>query len=118
MQITMNQLRGLVVRLNQLTGENVKPYSRPETAAAGQRLTANVGTYVLDGAYGGWQLARICNEGGGQSLPLGQSRGTKRETYDRINAFILGFEEAKRKEAKKEAIAKTYERIHNEERNK
>lgn len=117
MQITMNQLRDLVIRLNQLTGENVEPYSRPETAAACQRLTANVGTYVLDGAYGGWQLARIC-KGGGQSLPLGHSRGTKRETYDRINAFILGFEEAKRKEAKKEAIAKTYERIHNEERNK
>lgn len=111
----MNQLRDLVIRLNQLTGENVKPYSCPETAAAGQRLTANVGTYVLDGAYGGWQLARICNEGGGQSLPLGVgSRGTKRETYDRINAFILGFEAAK----KKEAIADVYDRIHNEERNK
>ena len=118
MQITMKQLRELVDRLNAVAGENLKPYSRPENRQAGQGLTANVGTYVLDGAYGGWQLARIRNEAGGQSLPLGQSRGTKRETYDRINAFILGFEEAKRKEAKKEAIAKTYERIHNEERSK
>ena len=115
MQITMKQLRELVDRLNLVTGENLKPYNHPETAAAcWQGLTANVGTYVLDGAYGGWQLARIHNEGGAQSLPLGQSRGTKRETYDRIKAFLLGFEAAK----KKEAIAGVYDRIHNEERNK
>ena len=116
MQITMKQLRDLVDRLNLVTGENLKPYNHPETAAAcWQGLTANVGTYVLDGAYGGWQLARICNEGGGQSLPLGVgSRGTKRETYDRINAFLFGFEAAK----KKEAIADVYDRIHTEERNK
>ena len=93
----MKQLRDLVDRLNLVTGENLKPYYKTESGVGG--FKANVGTYVLDGAYGGWQLARIHNEGGAQSLPLGESRGTKRETYDRIKAFILGFEAAKKKEA-------------------
>jgi len=90
-KITINQVESLVDQLNQIAGENPQPYDM--TGKVGFR--ANVGTYLIDGAYGGWQLARINNERGGQSQPLGGGYGTKRETYEKIRAFIRGFEAAR-----------------------
>ena len=87
-RITINQVRGLVDQLNQIAGECPNGYdmARP----AGNR--ANVGTYVLDGAYGGWQLGRICNAAGGQSQPLGGGFESTRDIYKKISAFIRGIE--------------------------
>lgn len=52
-----------------------------------------VGNYTLDCAYGGYRLCRIVNAGGGQrDITL---RGTARETYDCIRAFIAGVEAAR-----------------------
>ena len=88
MKITINQVRGLVDQLNRIAGENPNGYdmARP----AGNR--ANVGTYVLDGSYGGWQLGRICNTAGGQSQPLGGGFESTRGIYEKISAFIRGLE--------------------------
>ena len=72
-----------------MAGENPQPYDMTKT-----ENRANVGTYVLDGAYGGWQLGRISNTGGAQSQPLGGGFDSTRETYEKIRAFIRGFEAA------------------------
>jgi hypothetical protein len=48
-----------------------------------------VGRYTLAGAYGGWQLQQIINEGGGvRSITSGY--GTKREVYHLIHAYREG----------------------------
>jgi len=89
--ITQKQLESLVDQLNQIAGENPNAYDMAKQP--GNR--ANVGTYVLDGAFGGWQLARINSGGGGQSQPLGGGFDSKRETYEKVRAFIRGFEAAR-----------------------
>jgi hypothetical protein len=33
------------------------------------------------------------NEGGGQTAPLGLGFGTARETYEKLHAYIRGFED-------------------------
>jgi hypothetical protein len=88
--ITVKHLESLIERLNTIAGEKPQPYDTTKT-----ENRANVGTYFLDGAYGGWQLARIHNERGGQSQPLGGGFDSKRETYQKIRAFIHGFEAAR-----------------------
>jgi hypothetical protein len=89
-QITIKHLESLVERLNTIAGENPQPYDTTKT-----KNRANVGTYLLDGAYGGWKLARICTDGGGQVDPIGGGYDSKRETYEKIRAFIRGFEAAR-----------------------
>ncbi len=37
-------------------------------------LRANVGCFVVDGAYGGYRLERIVNDGGGVDTPFGHER--------------------------------------------
>lgn len=53
---------------------------------------SNSNVFVLDCAYGGYRLSRICNTGGGERDIT--PRGTARETYDAINAFMAGVEAA------------------------
>lgn len=84
-RITVTHLRARVEALNDLFGYPREPYA-PERDARGG-LTANAGTFTLDGAYGGWRLCRMCPSGGERDLT---PRGTVRETYDAINAFIAG----------------------------
>jgi hypothetical protein len=48
-----------------------------------------VGRYTLQGAYGGWQLQQIINEGGGVRA-ITQGYGTKREVYHLIHAYREG----------------------------
>jgi|TARA_R100000084_G_scaffold99642_1_gene54132 hypothetical protein len=90
MRISEKHLQSLVDRLNEIMGQNPKPYNTTKT-----ENRANVGTYLLDAAYGGWQLAQICNENGGQDLPLGGGFESKRATYEKIRAFIRGIEAAR-----------------------
>jgi len=61
--------------LNQLVG-----------IAAGQP-----GSFVLQGAYGGWQLQRIHPSGGNESVTTGFR--TKREVLDLIHAIRYGIRE-------------------------
>ena len=53
------------------------------------RSTAMVGRYTLTGAYGGWQLQQVINEGGGVRA-ITQGYGTKREVYHLIHAYREG----------------------------
>ena len=92
-RITDRDLDGVVARLNRITGS-------PDTYAdkSGPTLKINVGHYYLEKAYGGNQLVRICNPGGGVTTPLGSGFDTKRECYEKIQAFICGIETRQPKE--------------------
>lgn len=74
-RITEKQLDGAVKRLNGLCGIN-EPNGH------------TVGEYVLDGAYGGWKLARLVSVGGGQSDISCGGFVSKRELWNQIQAII------------------------------
>lgn len=79
-QITKSDLYAVLKRINEITNQQEKAYTND---------TYNVGTYVLDWAYGGVRLGRITNEHGGQIAVT--RRGTKREVYYYMQAFISGY---------------------------
>ena len=74
-QITIKNLEGVVKRLNGLVGID-KPNYR------------TIGEYVLDGAYGGWKLARLVSEGGGQEDISSGGFVSKRELWNQVQAII------------------------------
>lgn len=88
-RITVKHLRTLCDALNRRTGSPMTPYIRVDG-----RNVAQIGCYIIDCAYSGYQLARIMNEGGGQTSPLGLGFGTARETYDKIRAYMAGMDDA------------------------
>ena len=89
-RITIRDLEGMVSRLNRLTGQIDAAYTRGDDG----KLRANVGSYTLSGAYGGWELEQIVNEGGGVTCPIGPGHLPKRELYGKLHAFIAGIAQA------------------------
>lgn len=87
---TNKQLEALCDEINRLTGSPVARYAKDESG----RYCPQVGNYHLDGAYGGWNLARMVNESGGITHPLGGGYRTKRELRDQMRAFIDGLRAA------------------------
>ena len=84
MRITKKDLDSKVELLNNMTGNPTKAYAQEKG-----KLLAQVGSYVLDGAYGGWGLGQICSEGGGQRTIIGGHR-PKKELFDMIDIFMEG----------------------------
>jgi hypothetical protein len=74
---TKIELTAAVRVLNQLVGANP--------------VAHQPGTYVLAGAYGGWQLQRIHPSGGNESVTTGYR--SKRELLDLIHAIRYGIRE-------------------------
>jgi hypothetical protein len=74
---TKNELTAAVRVLNELVGANA--------------VAHQPGTYVLAGAYGGWQLQRIHPSGGNESVTTGYR--SKRELLDLIHAYRAGIRE-------------------------
>lgn len=85
MRITRNILKKKVQFLNEYMGENPEVF--------GENGFTIIGTFVLDSDIGGYQVARIMNTFGGEYNIT--ERGTARETFDQINAFIMGVKIAK-----------------------
>ena len=83
-RITKQKLQNVLDAINLAAGQKVEPWTKDETG----RYRANVGTYVLDWAYGGVALSQLTNESGGERDITG--RGTKRETYRLMQAFLDG----------------------------
>jgi hypothetical protein len=83
-RITKNTLRRIVADLNLQFGQDAEAWHRDESG----KFSATPGVFVLDCAYGGYRLSRITSEGGGERDIT--PRGTARETYDQIRAFIAG----------------------------
>lgn len=93
---TMRDLEGLVDRLNREVGAEPKPYrdATEEEKAAGFYGVGNIGTYYLEGAYGGHKLVQITNYGGGVRDVLGTGYVSKRELYRAISAYLDGIDAA------------------------
>ena len=87
-RITNKDLVDACKRINQIMGANPKPYTRDSEG----KYRANIGTYYIDGAYGGFSLFKMVSEGGGVNDVFGYGHITKRELYERMQAFIRGFE--------------------------
>jgi hypothetical protein len=89
-RVTVKYLEAAIRRLNEATNSPIEPYSKTGDG----RIEANIGCYHLSEAYGGYQLQRICNAGGGVTTPLGLGYASKRELLGKIYAFIDGHETA------------------------
>ena len=48
------------------------------------------GHYEISGAYGGYNLHRICNEGGGVENVFGCGHVPARDLYNRMRAYLEG----------------------------
>ena len=80
MRITEKDLQATCDRINRMLDKPLEP---------------NIGCYHLDHAYGGVALHQMVNDGGGVRDILG-GHLTKRDLYERMNAFIKGLEEVKK----------------------
>ena len=76
-KITNKDLENKLDRINNIAGHKDAPYS-------------TIGAYCLDYAYGGVSLEKWVNDAGGVEDVFGCGHITKRELYNRINAYLLG----------------------------
>lgn len=86
-RITEKHLKSVVDRINRVTNSPLESYTRD-----GDKLTANIGNYHIDFAYGGVSLDRMVSPGGGVSDVFRCGHVTKRELYNRMHAFLEGLE--------------------------
>ncbi len=87
-RITNRDLDRLVNFINKATGSPMTPYGPRETPT--EHLTANIGNYHIDSAYGGVKLVRMDNDGGSISTVSTNGYGTKRELHSWMIAFLAG----------------------------
>ena len=88
-RITIKHLHRVVALLNDAVGADREPYTRDDEG----RFRANVGTFRIDRACGGFRLERIASEGGGASDI--SPRGTAREIHEFIQAMLVGLDLAR-----------------------
>lgn len=86
-RITRKHLVQLCDRLNQITGQPAEPY-----VSTDKGYVAQVGNYHISGAYGGYCLHQMSNEGGGVRCPIVNYHGPARELHGRMLAFMDGYE--------------------------
>ena len=85
-RITRKMLESRVETINSILKVNQNPYTRLEDG----QLIANIGTFYLSGAYGGFCVQRMANDSGGVSMPIWNGHIPARDAYERISAFIAG----------------------------
>ena len=86
-RITVKNLENLCEHFNKVTGKNVAPW-----IGKGADRKASVGTYYIDGAYGGWSLHQLVNESGGASDVLSCGHVPARELFNLMHAYLRGME--------------------------
>lgn len=86
--VTKNMLQAKVDYLNKIT----RNYPEPWTRVNGE-LVANIGNYHLSGAYGGYCVHQMMNQGGGVTTPICYGHIPKRELFGLLSAFISGYEQ-------------------------
>ena len=89
-RITEKNLQAMVDRLNRLTNSPLEPYAK-----VGDKYIAQIGNYHLSHAYGGVSLERMSNDGGGVTQPFGCGHVSKRDLYNRMQAFLSGLDAGK-----------------------
>jgi hypothetical protein len=92
-RITEKQLQIVVDRINTVTNSPLASWEQVTESSGRVRNVAQIGNYHLDWAYGGVMLCQMMNAGGGIVTVTG--RGTKRECYDQMQAFLRGIETTK-----------------------
>ena len=90
-RITNKDLQAAVGRINQLCGTPNAPYAFSKATG---KHEPQAKCYHLSGAYGGYALHQMCDEGSGIRDIFG-GHMPKRELYERMHAFIRGLETRK-----------------------
>ena len=89
-RITQKMLERQVDRLNKLTGNSLKPWTRNESG----KYCAQIGNFHIEGAYGGVSLFQMEKEPGGVHDIFRTGHIPKRELYGLINAYMEGIDYA------------------------
>ena len=89
-RISVKQLERLVDEINRVTGSPAEPWTKQPDG----HFKANIGNYHLSGAYGGYCLHRMYNDGGGVTTPLVSGHVPKRDLYWKMHAFLSGLRAA------------------------
>ena len=88
--MTSKQLTHKIRQVNEILGYPLKAYEMTKDFKA----KANVNTYYIGKAYGGYRIEQISNEGGGcRDI---SDRGTKRECYIFANGMLEALRSVKR----------------------
>lgn len=90
-RITNKDLENLCARLNRITNSPLESYTKSPEG----KFKANIGNYHISYAYGGADLHRMNNEGGGVTTPINCGHVPKKELYKLIHAYINGLTEGK-----------------------
>ena len=85
MRVTKEMLENKVDHLNNVTDSPRKYFSNDG------KFTVNIDHFCISGAYGGYELQRTCNNGGGVTTPFNTGHIPKKELYNLISAFIDGY---------------------------
>jgi len=86
MRITKKDLDCVVNRINSITSSPATSYTKDNNG----NFNANIGNYHLSGAYGGYALHRMFNEGGGIEDVFQIGYAPKKELFGLMQAFING----------------------------
>ena len=94
-RISKQDLENVVSRINSIMKTPQQPYElQLATADSPSKYVAQIGCFHLSGAYGGYALHEMVNEGGGIRDIFG-GHMPKRELYERMHAFIRGLNTAR-----------------------
>jgi len=85
-RITEKDLERLVTIINKATKSPETTYTKLKNG----KYKANIGNYYISYAYGGAQLERIVNIGGGCENVLHSGFTSKRNLYNLLHAYLLG----------------------------
>lgn len=89
-RVTKKDLEAVCQRINRMTlGHESGPYERN-----GDGWKPVPSAYHIDGAYGGYALYRMVDDGGTGVHDVLGGHMPKRELYERMQAFIKGMEAA------------------------
>lgn len=91
MAITKRELDAVVGRINALMNRPTEPYVKVVAQDGAVTHAAQIGNFHLSGAYGGYALHEMVNQGGGVR-DVFSGHMPKRELYERMHAFIRGIE--------------------------
>ena len=92
-RITRKHLEPLADRFNRITNSPLTPYVKDANGVS----RPQAGCYHIEKAYQGWNLLRMDTRGGsGVSQPLSPCTMPARELYNRMHAWLAGYEQAKR----------------------
>ena len=87
-RITATDLQFIVNSINRVTNSPSESYTKDGVG----KCIACIGNYYINFAYGGSSLHRIMSEGGGISDVFNSGHMSKRELYERMQAYLLGIE--------------------------